>query len=152
MGLLPYDAYIKAGKMFLPYGLQLQDDTAFIRGGRNGSATTGFSFNVPAGVRDRLGARPRRSPPPCAGHRRRSTCRHRHALLLFTDIPIIQSSARHFGSYAGTSDGSNGWVGGFTGFNLGPFFTRTSTSAPSPTSARSTGASSISSTRSPTSA
>jgi hypothetical protein len=42
---LPYDSFIKAGKMFLPYGLQLQDDNAFIRGGRNGSATTGFSFN-----------------------------------------------------------------------------------------------------------
>jgi hypothetical protein len=42
---LPYDVFLKAGKMFLPYGLQLQDDTAFIRGGRNGSATTGFSFN-----------------------------------------------------------------------------------------------------------
>ena len=42
---LPWDVWIKGGKMFLPYGLQLQDDTAFIRGGRNGSATTGFSFN-----------------------------------------------------------------------------------------------------------
>lgn len=42
---LPHDLYLKAGRMFLPYGLQLQDDTAFIRGGRNGSATTGFSFN-----------------------------------------------------------------------------------------------------------
>jgi hypothetical protein len=37
---------LKAGKMFLPYGLQIQDDNAFIRGGRNGSATTGFSFFV----------------------------------------------------------------------------------------------------------
>ena len=41
---LPYDFFAKAGKMFLPYGLQIQDDTAFIRGGRNGSVTTGFSF------------------------------------------------------------------------------------------------------------
>src|SRR5579862_455287 len=41
-----YGTYVKAGQMFLPYGLQLQDDGAFIRGGTNGSATTGFSFNV----------------------------------------------------------------------------------------------------------
>jgi hypothetical protein len=44
-GVLPWNGYIKAGQMFLPYGLQLQDDGAFIRGGTNGSATTGFSFN-----------------------------------------------------------------------------------------------------------
>jgi hypothetical protein len=44
-GVLPWNGYLKAGRIFLPYGLQLQDDTAFIRGGSNGSVSTGFSFN-----------------------------------------------------------------------------------------------------------
>lgn len=44
-GVFPWNGFLKAGRMFLPYGLQLQDDTAFIRGGYNGSVNTGFSFN-----------------------------------------------------------------------------------------------------------
>src|SRR5215468_276318 len=47
-GELPYhiNAWIKAGQFFLPYGLQLQDNGAFIRSGTNGSINTGFSFNT----------------------------------------------------------------------------------------------------------
>ena len=43
---LPKDFFIKAGRMFLPYGLQIQDDESFIRGGRNGSANAGFNFDM----------------------------------------------------------------------------------------------------------
>jgi len=40
-----WGSFMKAGRMFLPYGLQLEDDTAFIREGYNGSANTGFGFD-----------------------------------------------------------------------------------------------------------
>lgn len=43
---LPMDFFLKAGRMFLPYGLQIQDDQSFIRGGRNGSANAGFNFDL----------------------------------------------------------------------------------------------------------
>jgi hypothetical protein len=43
---LPKDFFIKVGRMFLPYGMQIQDNDSFIRAGRNGSASTGFSFDL----------------------------------------------------------------------------------------------------------
>jgi hypothetical protein len=44
-GVFPWDGFVKAGRMFLPYGLELQDNTPFIREGYNGSANTGFGFD-----------------------------------------------------------------------------------------------------------
>lgn len=126
MALLPYDVYLKAGKMFLPYGLQLQDDTAFIRGGRNGSATTGFSFNVSQPAFE-VGWEP--GPISFAATASQGIVDDRDVqgtgtlYSLFTDVPVISSFLLgQSWTYAGTSDGSNAWVGGFTGFNLGPFF------------------------------
>jgi hypothetical protein len=40
-GFLPYDTYLKAGRLFPTYGLRVQDDAAFIR------ARSGFTFQNP---------------------------------------------------------------------------------------------------------
>jgi hypothetical protein len=125
MALLPWDVYLKAGEMFLPYGLQLQDDNAFIRGGRNGSATTGFSFNVSQPAFE-IGWEP--GPVSFAAAVSQGIVDDRDVqgtgtlYALFDEVPVVRSVLLGTsGSYAGTSDGSNGWVGAFTGFNLGQF-------------------------------
>src|SRR4029077_7561562 len=40
-GFLPWDAYVKAGRLFPAYGLRVQDDQAFIR------ARTNYTFQTP---------------------------------------------------------------------------------------------------------
>jgi len=45
-GVIPWNGFVKAGRVFVPYGLQIEDNHAFIRGGTNGSANTGFNFNL----------------------------------------------------------------------------------------------------------
>src|SRR5438552_3132051 len=40
-GFLPWDTYVKAGRLFPAYGLRVQDDQAFIR------ARTGYTFQTP---------------------------------------------------------------------------------------------------------
>ncbi|GIW40036.1 MAG: hypothetical protein KatS3mg076_0613 [Candidatus Binatia bacterium] len=55
---LPWNGFLKVGRMFLPYGLQLQDDRAFVRDGYEGvSPRTGFSFDASQGALE-LGIRP----------------------------------------------------------------------------------------------
>src|SRR5262249_17000080 len=119
---LPYDIYAKAGMMFLPYGLQIQDDNAFIRGGRNGSATTGFSFFVSQPAVE-LGWEPgpfsviaavSNGAPNDTDVQVTGT-----AYGMFTELPVVRNVlAGLSGTYAGGGPQTS-LVGLFTGFNLG---------------------------------
>ena len=126
---LPWDVWIKGGKMFLPYGLQLQDDTAFIRGGRNGSATTGFSFNQQQAA-FQIGWEP--GPWFAAFAVSNGPSGNRDVQLtgtvygMFTDLPVVGNLVRNFligGSATRVSPSGSDTVvaGAFTGFNLGLF-------------------------------
>jgi len=124
MMYLPYDIYVQAGKMFLPYGLQLQDDQAFIRGGRNGSATTGFSFNVSQPAFE-LGWEP--GPMALAVAVSQGVVNDRDVQLtgtdyfMFTELPVVRNVlAGISGTYNGGATQTS-WVGFFTGFDLWRF-------------------------------
>jgi hypothetical protein len=93
-GVLPWNGYVKAGRMFLPYGLQLQDDAAFIRGGQNGSANSGFSFNQQEGAFE-VGFEPGPftlvaavSEGPSGDRDLRVTTTES---VLFTDLPVVRT-------------------------------------------------------------
>jgi hypothetical protein len=115
--------FLKAGRMFLPYGLQLQDDTAFIRGGYNGSANTGFSFEqqqagFEIGVQpDPVSAIFAVSNGP-AGDRDVQVTGNLSAM--FDDVPIVRS-ALVGGSFSHVSppNSSSTLFGFYGGFNLG---------------------------------
>lgn len=120
-GVLPWDGYIKAGRMFLPYGMQIQDDSAFIRGGASGSANTGFSFDQQEGGVE-VGFEPgsvtliaclSNGPPGDRDLRVTAT-----AYTMFTDLPVVRnvfagssfsrvgppgSEAMRFGFFAGSN-------------------------------------------------
>jgi hypothetical protein len=124
MMYLPWDIYTKAGKMFLPYGVQLQDDYAFIRGGRNGSATTGFSFFVSQPAFE-LGWEP--GPMALAVAVSQGVVNDRDVQLTgndtftFTDLPVVRTVQLGIsGTYSGGSTQTS-WVGFSGGFNLGLF-------------------------------
>lgn len=122
---LPWDLYVKGGRMFLPYGLGLQDDTAFIRGGSNGSVTTGFSFDQQqAGLE--IGWEP--GPVSAAFAVSNGASGDRNVQVtgtvysLFSDLPVVRSVMLGFsGSHVSPSGSDSSVVGGFTGFNLWRF-------------------------------
>lgn len=122
---LPYNIFLKGGRMFLPYGLQLQDDFAFIRGGRNGSATTGFSFNQQQPAFE-VGFEPdpfsiiaavSEGPPGDRDVQVTTT-----AYGIVDDLPVVRNLL--FGasfSRTGPPGVQTNVFGFFTGTNLGPF-------------------------------
>lgn len=120
---LPKDFFIKAGRMFLPYGLQIQDDESFVRGGRNGSANAGFTFDLRqaafqfgwvSGPWTLVGAL-----SEGAGDRDLQVTAS--ASGLFRDVPLVDSV------FVGASGNRNGGFeetyqfAGFGGFSLGRF-------------------------------
>ncbi len=120
---LPKDFYVKVGRMFLPYGLQIQDDESFIRGGRNGSANTGFNFDLrqaafetgwSSGPWSVVGAL-------SEGSGDRDAQLTASASGLFRDVPLVDSIL------IGVSGSRNGGTeetfqyAGYGGFSIGPF-------------------------------
>jgi len=123
MALLPWDFYLKGGKMFLPYGLQLQNDDAFIRGGRNGSATTGYSFNVSQPAFE-LGWEP--GPVASAIAVSQGAAADTDVQFsgtvsaLFDELPVVRNVlVGSSGSVANSSDTETTYFGLFAGSNLG---------------------------------
>ncbi len=121
---LPWDFYVKAGRMFLPYGLELQDDNAFIRGGRNGSVTTGFSFNQRQPAFE-IGYEP--GPVSAALAVSEGASGDRDVQVtgtlysMFTDVPLLGNALiGGSGSRVGPPGTQTEVFGFFTGFNLGP--------------------------------
>lgn len=128
-GVLPWNGYVKAGRMFLPYGLQLQDDTAFIRGGSNGSITSGFSFNEQQAAFE-LGLEPGPFTLVAAVSDGSSNDRDLQVTttesVLLTDLPVVRSlllgnSFSRAGPPASGDHGTNETIvfGFFVGSNLG---------------------------------
>jgi hypothetical protein len=129
-GILPWNGYVKAGRMFLPYGLQLQDDGAFIRGGTNGSISSGFSFNQQQAAFE-LGFEPGPFTLVAAVSDGSSNDRDLQvtatASVWLKDLPVVRSvvlgsSVSRAGPPASGNRGSNETLvfGCFAGSNVGP--------------------------------
>ena len=120
---LPKDFYVKAGRMFLPYGLQIQDDESFIRAGRNGSASTGFSFDLrQAGVEVGWLSGPWHVVAALSeGSGKRDAQLTASASAMFRDVPLVDTVM------LGVSGARNGGAretfqfAGYGGFSIGPF-------------------------------
>ena len=120
---LPKDFFIKVGRMFLPFGLQIQDDESFIRGGRNGSANSGFDFDLRAAaveagwvsgpwsvvgsVADGSGDRDVQLTGTASG--------------LFRDVPLLDSVLVGVSGNRNGGDEETYQFAGFGGFAIGPF-------------------------------
>jgi hypothetical protein len=120
----PWDLYIKGGRMFLPYGLQLQDDTAFIRGGREGSVTTGFSFEQQQGAVEigyegdpfSIAAAVSEGAPGDRDLRVTAT-----VAAMLTELPVVRNVLLGGSASRTGPDGVDSLVFGFfAGTNLGP--------------------------------
>ncbi len=121
---LPWDFYAKGGKMFLPYGLQLQDDDAFIRGGRNGSVTTGFSFDQQQAAFE-LGWEPGPVAAAVAVSDGASNDRDLQVTgtvsAMFTELPVVRNALIGGSATRSGPPGTQTVVFGFFGgTNLGP--------------------------------
>jgi hypothetical protein len=111
-GFLPWDTYLKAGRMFPTYGLRVQDDQAFIR------ARSGFTFQNPDEGGE-IGIQPgpfflassitngRNSP---AGPKDVQATINGYAV--FEDVPVVRNVLAG-ASFARQSN--KRWVGGFYG-------------------------------------
>jgi hypothetical protein len=126
-GVFPWSGFIKAGEMFLPYGLQLQDDDAFIRGGRNGSVNTGFSFDQQQAAVE-IGVEP--GPFSVIAAVSEGAPRDRdvqvtataYTLLSDLEIPIVRNFLLGASfSRVGPPDVQTLLFGFFTGVSMGPF-------------------------------
>ncbi len=108
-GVLPWDTYLKAGRMFPAYGLRVQDDQAFVR------ARTGYTFQLPdEGVE--IGTQPgpffvatsiTNGTP--GDHDVSATL---NAYTVFEDVPVVRNVIAG-GSFARQSN--QRWVGGAYG-------------------------------------
>lgn len=114
-GILPWNGFVKAGRMFLPYGLQIQDDRAFIRQDtfNFNAKETGFQvgfepepFTVIASV----------SNGPAGDRDVRFTGT---AYTLFTDVPLVRNVLLGSSfSRVGSNTGDQVVFGFFTGTNI----------------------------------
>jgi hypothetical protein len=121
-GIFPWGGFVKGGRFFLPYGLQLLNNGAFIRGGTNGSANTGFSFNnQQAGFE--IGAEPgpftfvtavTNGPPGDTSVQVTGT-----ASAMLTDLPVVRNLLLGSSfSYVSPSGGDRTVFGFFAGSNI----------------------------------
>ncbi len=130
---LPANLFLKAGRMYLPYGLQLQDDTAFIRGGHqeltsnSGKPTvnTGFSFNQQEAAFE-VGYEPGPFSVIAAvsdgASRDRDVRTTGTVYTMLTDVPVVRNvMIGGSGSRVGPSGSETTLLGLFAGTNLGPF-------------------------------